>query len=120
MPIYEYECTACGDLHEIMQKITEDPLVDCPSCGQPALKKLISAAGFRLSGTGWYETDFKRSRQRNLTEKESKESKESTKSKDSGDSKDSPKPKEAKSSKADKSSAASQSGGGAKPAATGS
>jgi putative FmdB family regulatory protein len=123
MPIYEYECTACGDLHEIMQKITEDPLTDCPSCGQPALKKLISAAGFRLSGTGWYETDFKRSRQRNLTEKESKESKESKEaknSKDSGDSKNSAKPKEANSSKADKSSTASQSGGSAKPAATGS
>jgi putative FmdB family regulatory protein len=60
MPIYEYRCDACGHELEAMQKMSDAPLSDCPACGQPALKKLISAAGFRLKGGGWYETDFKR------------------------------------------------------------
>ena len=59
MPFYEYQCTACDHRLEALQKISDDPLVDCPSCNAPALKKLISAAAFRLKGTGWYETDFK-------------------------------------------------------------
>ncbi|MTW22577.1 FmdB family zinc ribbon protein [Allochromatium palmeri] len=60
MPIYEYRCEHCGHELEKMQKISDAPLTDCPECGQPALKKLISAAGFRLKGGGWYETDFKK------------------------------------------------------------
>ena len=60
MPIYEYRCAACGHELEAMQKMSDAPLTDCPNCGQPALKKLISAAGFRLKGGGWYETDFKK------------------------------------------------------------
>lgn len=67
MPIYEYRCQACGAELEKLQKISDDPLVDCPECGQPELKKKISAAGFRLSGTGWYETDFKTGKKKNLT-----------------------------------------------------
>ncbi len=59
MPIYEYECAACGHQMESLQKISDAPLVDCPQCGKPSLRKLISAAGFRLKGGGWYETDFK-------------------------------------------------------------
>jgi len=59
MPIYEYTCASCGHELEAMQKMSDAPLVDCPECGMPALKKNISAAGFRLTGTGWYETDFK-------------------------------------------------------------
>jgi putative FmdB family regulatory protein len=66
MPIYEYRCKACGHELEKLQKISDDPLVDCPACGQPALSKLISAAGFRLKGGGWYETDFKKDKKRNL------------------------------------------------------
>ena len=67
MPIYEYRCESCGHELEKMQKLAEAPLTDCPSCGQPALKKLISAAGFRLKGGGWYETDFKQGdRKKNL------------------------------------------------------
>ena len=66
MPIYEYQCTECGHELETLQKMSEDPLRDCPGCGKPALQKLISAAGFRLKGAGWYETDFKKSRQKNL------------------------------------------------------
>jgi len=59
MPIYEYTCTSCGHEHEAMQKMSDAPLVECPACGKPNLKKQISAAGFRLKGSGWYETDFK-------------------------------------------------------------
>lgn len=71
MPIYEYQCQECGFQHEALQKISDDPLVDCPSCGAAALQKQISAAGFRLSGNGWYETDFKSSNQKNLSQKDS-------------------------------------------------
>ena len=67
MPIYEYRCEACGHELEALQKISDKVLTDCPACEQPALKKLISAAGFRLSGSGWYETDFKSSNQKNLS-----------------------------------------------------
>lgn len=59
MPIYEYRCQACGHQLEAMQKLADDPLKDCPACGKGELKKLISAAGFQLKGTGWYATDFK-------------------------------------------------------------
>jgi len=67
MPIYEYECTACGHTLEKLQKVTEAPLVQCPECNEASLQKLISAAGFRLSGGGWYETDFKTGSKKNLT-----------------------------------------------------
>lgn len=66
MPIYEYQCGACGHELELIQRMSDPPLVDCPVCGQPALKKKISAAGFRLSGGGWYETDFKKENKRNI------------------------------------------------------
>jgi len=66
MPIYEYECQACGHKKEALQKISDDPLVECPECGKPELKKLISAAGFRLKGAGWYETDFKSGKKKNI------------------------------------------------------
>ena len=68
MPIYEYICTECNHNHEALQKLSDAPLVDCPACSQPALKKKISAPGFRLSGSGWYETDFKSDKQRNLAD----------------------------------------------------
>ncbi|HEY5717647.1 MAG TPA: zinc ribbon domain-containing protein [Motiliproteus sp.] len=66
MPIYEYLCADCGHQMEALQKISEDPLKDCPVCQQPGLKKQISAAGFRLAGGGWYETDFKTGSKKNL------------------------------------------------------
>lgn len=59
MPIYEYECQKCGHQMEALQKMSDDPLRECPACGEHELKKLLSAAGFRLKGGGWYETDFK-------------------------------------------------------------
>lgn len=75
MPIYEYRCESCGEQLEKLQKLSDAPLEICPSCGKPELKKLISAAGFRLKGSGWYETDFKKDKQKNLHSNEKKESK---------------------------------------------
>lgn len=59
MPIYEYRCSLCGQEHEVLQKVSEPPLTDCPSCGKPGLQKVLTAAGFQLKGSGWYATDFK-------------------------------------------------------------
>lgn len=59
MPIYEYQCQACRHQLEVLQKISDEPLQVCPACNESALKKLVSAAAFRLKGGGWYETDFK-------------------------------------------------------------
>jgi putative FmdB family regulatory protein len=59
MPIYEYQCTACGHELEAIQKIGDEPLSLCPACNKEELKKLVSASSFRLKGGGWYETDFK-------------------------------------------------------------
>lgn len=66
MPIYEYQCQSCQHELEALQKLSDAPLVDCPACTQPALIKKISAAGFRLKGGGWYETDFKSGSKKNL------------------------------------------------------
>jgi putative FmdB family regulatory protein len=66
MPIYEYECLACGHEHEALQKLSDSPLIVCPACSEPELKKKISAAGFRLKGGGWYETDFKSGAKKNV------------------------------------------------------
>lgn len=68
MPFYEYRCGDCGHEFEAMQKMSDAPLVDCPSCAKPALVKLVSAAGFRLAGGGWYETDFKSGKKKNVAE----------------------------------------------------
>ena len=59
MPIYEYRCSACERKHEALQKFSDAPLVQCPHCGQSTLVKLVSAAGFQLKGSGWYQTDFR-------------------------------------------------------------
>lgn len=68
MPIYEYFCQACGSETELMQRISEPPATDCPACGKPALSKQVSAAGFRLNGGGWYETDFKSGSKKNVAQ----------------------------------------------------
>lgn len=70
MPIYEYQCKACGHQMEAFQKISEAALTDCPACHQRQLQKLISAAGFQLKGAGWYATDYRK--------KEAKEDKKDT------------------------------------------
>ena len=67
MPIYEYECTACGHILEKLQKLNDQPLSECPQCHAAALQKRVSAAGFRLKGGGWYETDFKTGNKKNVT-----------------------------------------------------
>ncbi len=59
MPLYEYRCQACGKEIEVLQKISDAPRTECPSCGQSALIKKVTAAGFQLKGTGWYVTDFR-------------------------------------------------------------
>lgn len=59
MPIYEYVCRACGVQREVMQKVSESPLTQCPACGVEAFEKKVSAAGFQLKGGGWYVTDFR-------------------------------------------------------------
>lgn len=59
MPIYEYQCKACAHQVEALQKMTDEPLTECPSCHQPTLAKLVSAAGFQLKGSGWYATDYR-------------------------------------------------------------
>ncbi len=68
MPIYEYQCGACGNQLEKIQKMSAEPLKICPACDTPALKKLVSAAAFRLKGAGWYETDFKTGSKKNLVQ----------------------------------------------------
>lgn len=66
MPIYEYQCQSCGHEYEALQKLNAQPLIDCPACSKPQLIKKISAAGFRLKGGGWYETDFKSGTKKNV------------------------------------------------------
>lgn len=70
MPIYEYECKACGHRLEAIQKISDQPLQDCPECASAELARLVSAPSFRLRGGGWYETDFKTGNRRYGTQKE--------------------------------------------------
>jgi putative FmdB family regulatory protein len=68
MPIYEYQCKACEHVFDVLQKMSDDPLTYCPECGEPELRKLLSAPNFRLKGGGWYETDFKDKNKRNLAD----------------------------------------------------
>lgn len=59
MPIYAYKCESCGHAKDVLQKISDAPLTDCPACGAAAFKKQLTAAGFQLKGSGWYVTDFR-------------------------------------------------------------
>jgi putative FmdB family regulatory protein len=59
MPIYAYKCDSCGHAKDVLQKMSDDPLTKCPSCGAPTYHKQLTAAGFQLKGNGWYATDFK-------------------------------------------------------------
>jgi len=124
MPFYEYQCSACGEQTEVMQKISDKPLRKCPECGKNTLVKLISAPVFRLKGSGWYETDFKseNDKKRNLAGDESaSESKTSDKSADkSADKpadKSADKPVEKSADKASDKSAAKSTKPKAKPVA---
>ncbi len=83
MPIYEYECTACGHKEEFMQKVADAPLKKCPNCGKNKLFKQISASGFQLKGEGWYVTDFRdkklKTKAKNDSQPESTKTKETKK-----------------------------------------
>jgi putative FmdB family regulatory protein len=59
MPIYAYRCAACGHAKDVLRKMSDPPLADCPACGQPRFEKQVTAAGFQLKGSGWYVTDFR-------------------------------------------------------------
>jgi putative FmdB family regulatory protein len=59
MPIYAYRCAACGHAKDVLQKLSDAPLADCPACGAPRFEKQVTAAGFQLKGSGWYATDFR-------------------------------------------------------------
>jgi len=78
MPIYEFQCQACGTEIEVLQKINDPHITDCEACGKAEMKKKVTAAAFRLSGAGWYETDFKKEndKKKNLTETLSSSNKE--------------------------------------------
>lgn len=75
MPIYEYECTSCHHHFDLMQKVSETPIKQCPKCFEDTATRLISAAGFQLKGSGWYATDFK-----NKDKPEAKKESDKTKS----------------------------------------
>jgi putative FmdB family regulatory protein len=60
MPIYEYECDACGNRFELIQKFSDPPVETCPKCGQPKVRKLLSSPAFQFKGSGWYITDYAR------------------------------------------------------------
>ncbi len=113
MPIYEYRCRECGHELEALQKLSDDPLTACPACEQPALQKKVSAAGFRLKGGGWYETDFKQGNKRNVAgdSEPAKAAKSESPKKDAGT--DSKSKADSKPAKADKPA----SGGGSSAAA---
>lgn len=89
MPFYEYQCTDCGHRLEVLQKISDEPLTQCPTCEMDTLKKLVTAAAFRLKGSGWYETDFKNSG-KEKTDKSAKDTSSPAKTESGKDSSDKP------------------------------
>ena len=97
MPIYEFECSACGDHFERLQKLSDPDPSSCPKCGAERVKRRLTAPAFRLAGSGWYETDFKKDgdRKRNLAGKD-----EAPKADDKTAKKDDAKPKPAESTTA--------------------
>lgn len=110
MPIYEYACAACGHKLEAIQKFSDSELKDCPVCGKSALKKLVSAAGFQLKGSGWYATDFKGGDKKNSSTK--KESDGSGSSSDSNSNSDNSKKEPASATTNTKKDTKGSSGGG--------
>ena len=81
MPIYEYRCAGCGHQEEHLQKVSEKPLAKCPACGKKTYKKMLSAAGFQLKGSGWYATDFKNKAAQPAAKKEGKKPEASSETK---------------------------------------
>lgn len=122
MPIYEYACKKCGHRFDVLQKMSDPVLTDCPECGAAQLRKLVSAPSFRLKGSGWYETDFKSDKQRNLAgEKEAKKFADGDGKSTDGKTAEPAKGTESKPAKAaDSKPAKGKDSGGGKSAATGS
>jgi len=87
MPIYEYKCSECGHVMDALQGVNDSPLEVCPECSEKSLKKLISAPNFRLSGEGWYETDFKTGSKKNIAENGKSDTKKKESNQQSSDSK---------------------------------
>ena len=87
MPIYEYKCSECGHFMDALQGVNDLPLKVCPECSEKSLKRLISAPNFRLSGEGWYETDFKTGNRKNIAENGKSETKKKESDQQSSDSK---------------------------------
>lgn len=123
MPFYEYVCTNCGATTEILQRISDPPATTCPKCNAEGLTKQISAAGFRLKGGGWYETDFKSGDKRNLvgasSESASADGAKAAAAAESKSTGEAAKPAESKpaAGKAGESKASDSKGGDSKPAA---
>ncbi len=136
MPIYEYRCAACGFQKEYLQKMGDALLTDCPECGTASLRKMVTAAGFHLKGSGWYATDFKNGSQTKSPSQGKPEAKTDDKSaaksednsaaksedKSAAKSEDKPAAKsdskpapEATAKKSDAAAAPATSGGGARP-----
>ena len=90
MPLYEYECDACGNRFELIRKFSDPPLTTCPRCGEERVRKLVSSPAFQFKGTGWYITDYAKKDTKDTKEtKETKDAKESTGSSEKKEGKDS-------------------------------
>jgi putative FmdB family regulatory protein len=106
MPMYEYECTACGHRFERIRKFSDPPVDECPNCGAPKVQKLLSSPAFQFKGTGWYITDYAKKTDTS-TDAKSEASADGSKNKDtkgSSESKESKEPKEPKEPKGSKGS----------------
>ncbi|MDA8934094.1 zinc ribbon domain-containing protein [Gammaproteobacteria bacterium] len=90
MPIYDYKCSDCGHQIEVIQKFSDEPKTLCIECGKETLKKMVSAPSFRLKGGGWYETDFKTGKKKNIASDDTSSNKKSL-TNSSSDSKKQPK-----------------------------
>ena len=102
MPIYEYRCGKCGFQKEFLRRMSDAPLTDCPKCGKRSFKKLVTAAGFQLKGTGWYATDFKGSGAKPVAKQDKSESKSDTKAESKTEAKTETKPDTKSQTKQDK------------------
>lgn len=91
MPIYEYRCESCEQTLEALQRMSDEPLKLCPSCGKETLSKMVSAASFRLKGGGWYETDFKTGKKKQLADSGSGSGSGSSSGSDAGSATSTPK-----------------------------
>jgi putative FmdB family regulatory protein len=102
MPIYEYRCGKCGFQKEFLRRMSDAPLTGCPKCGKRSFKKLVTAAGFQLKGTGWYATDFKGSGAKPVAKQDKTESKSESKSETKIETKSDAKPDTKSATKQDK------------------